>query len=194
MDNNEKWSFKKSDLITIPNLLTYLRIILIAPFVYYFLVENYIVAVVCIVISGLTDCFDGLLARKLNQITPLGKILDPIADKFTLLAVVVCMVIYVPVVLPVLITLLLKDVLMLLGGMDLINKGITPPAAKWYGKVGTVVFYVSVSIIIFLKAAFKIEIFALDVALLSVTAATMLFALYQYGKIYFQLIKENNKK
>lgn len=194
MGNNEKWSFKKSDLITIPNLLTYLRIILIAPFVYCFLVENYIAAVICIVISGLSDCFDGMLARRLNQVTSLGKILDPIADKFTLLAVVVCMVIYVPVVLPVLITLLLKDVLMLLGGMDLINKGITPPAAKWYGKVGTVVFYVSVSIIIFLKAVFKIENFALDVALLSVTAATMLFALYQYGKIYFQLIKENNKK
>lgn len=194
MSNNEKWSFKKSDLITIPNLLTYLRIILVAPFAYYFLVENYIAAVICIVISGLSDCFDGMLARRLNQVTSLGKILDPIADKFTLLAVVVCMVIYVPVVLPVLITLLLKDVLMLLGGMDLINKGITPPAAKWYGKVGTVVFYVSVSIIIFLKAVFKIENFALDVALLSVTAATMLFALYQYGKIYFQLIKENNKK
>ena len=83
---------------------------------------------------------------------------------------------------------------MLLGGMDLINKGISPPAAKWYGKVGTVVFYISVSIIIFLKAAFKIENFALDVALLSVTAATMLFALYQYGKIYFHLIKENSTK
>ena len=89
---------------------------------------------------------------------------------------------------------LLKDVLMLLGGMDLINKGITPPAAKWYGKVGTVVFYLSVFSIIFLKAAFQFENFALDVSLLSVTAITMLFALYQYGKIYFQLIREHNSK
>lgn len=194
MGNDEKWSFKKSDLITIPNLLTYLRIILIFPFAFYFLSENYIPAVICIIISGLTDCFDGFLARKLNQVTPLGKILDPIADKFTLITVVVCMVIYVPVVLPALVTLLLKDVLMLLGGMDLINKGITPPAAKWYGKVGTVVFYVCVSVIIFLKAVLKIENFALDVTLLSVTAATMLFALYQYGKIYFRLIKEHGSK
>lgn len=194
MDNNEKWSFKPKDLITIPNILTYIRIILIIPFAYYFLKENYIPAVICIGVSGLTDCFDGMIARKFNQVTSLGKILDPIADKFTLLAVVICMVIYVPIVLPVLVVLLLKDVLMLLGGMDLINKGITPPAAKWYGKVGTVVFYLSVFTIIFLKAAFCIENFALDVSLLSVTAITMLFALYQYGKIYFQLIKEYNIK
>ena len=191
MDNKEVWTFKKRDIFTIPNLLTYIRFILIVPFVYYFLQENYIPAAVCIVVSGLTDCFDGMIARKFNQVTSLGKILDPIADKFTLLAVVICMVIYIPQVLPALIILLLKDVLMLLGGIDLINKSITPPAAMWYGKIGTIVFYISICIIVFLKAAFNFENFALDFTLLSLTAFTMLFALFQYGKIYFQLIKEH---
>lgn len=188
------WSFKKSDLFTIPNILTYLRFLLILPFTYFFLTNNFIAAAICIALSGLTDCFDGLAARKLKQVTPLGKILDPIADKFTLIVVVLCMVIYVPMVLPVLITLLLKDVLMLLGGADLVKKGLTPPAASWYGKLGTVVFYFSVFIIVFLKAVFSYENFAIDVSLLSVTAVTMLFALYQYGKIYFQMIKEYNEK
>lgn len=63
-----------------------------------------------------------MAARKLNQVTPLGKILDPIADKVTLFAVVICMVIYVPMVLPILVTLLVKDLLMLIGGADLIKK------------------------------------------------------------------------
>lgn len=191
MDNKEVWTFKKRDIFTIPNMLTYIRFLLIVPFVYYFLQENYIPAAVCIVVSGLTDCFDGMIARKFNQVTSLGKILDPIADKFTLLAVVICMVIYIPQVLPALIILLLKDVLMLLGGIDLINKSITPPAAMWYGKIGTIVFYISICIIVFLKAAFNFENFALDFTLLSLTAFTMLFALFQYGKIYFQLIKEH---
>lgn len=192
-ENKEIWRFKTSDLFTIPNLITYVRFILIIPFAYFFLKEEYISSAICIGLSGLSDCFDGLTARKLNQVTSLGKILDPIADKVTLLVVVVCMVIFVPVVLPVLIILLLKDVLMLLGGTDLINKGITPPAAKWYGKVGTVVFYISVCIIVFLKAFLNYENFALDLTLLSVTALTMIFALYQYGKIYIQLIKEYNE-
>lgn len=193
-ENKEVWRFKISDLFTVPNLITYVRFILIIPFAYFFLKEQYILSALCIGLSGLSDCFDGLAARKLKQVTSIGKILDPIADKITLLVVVVCMVILVPVVLPVLIVLLLKDVLMLLGGTDLINKGITPPAAKWYGKVGTVVFYISVCIIVFLKAIFNYENFALDLTLLSVTALTMIFALYQYGKIYVQLIKEYNEK
>lgn len=194
MDNSQKeiWNFKVSDLFTVPNIITYLRFVLIVPFVYFFLQEKYIIAMICIGVSGLTDCFDGLAARKLNQVTSLGKLLDPIADKVTLLAVVVCMVILVPVLLPVLVILLLKDVLMLLGGTDLINKGLTPPAAKWYGKVGTVVFYFSVCLIVFLKAVFNYENLPIDIVLLSITALTMLFALYQYGKIYFQMIKEYN--
>ena len=90
------WSFKTSDLVTIPNIITYVRFVLIIPFVYFFLAEQYIYAAICIGLSGLSDCFDGMAARKLNQVTPLGKILDPIADKVTLFAVVICMVIYVP--------------------------------------------------------------------------------------------------
>ena len=138
------WSFKTSDLVTIPNIITYVRFVLIIPFVYFFLAEQYIYAAICIGLSGLSDCFDGMAARKLNQVTPLGKILDPIADKVTLFAVVICMVIYVPMVLPILVTLLVKDLLMLLGGADLIKKRLTPPSANWYGKVGTIIFYFSV--------------------------------------------------
>ena len=123
------WSFKTSDLVTIPNIITYVRFVLIIPFVYFFLAEQYIYAAICIGLSGLTDCFDGMAARKLNQVTPLGKILDPIADKVTLFAVVICMVIYVPMVLPILVTLLVKDLLMLIGGADLIKKRLTPPSA-----------------------------------------------------------------
>ena len=187
------WSFKTSDLVTIPNIITYVRFVLIIPFVYFFLAEQYIYAAICIGLSGLSDCFDGMAARKLNQVTPLGKILDPIADKVTLFAVVICMVIYVPMVLQILVTLLVKDLIMLLGGADLIKKRLTPPSANWYGKVGTIIFYFSVCLIVFLKAFFAYENMVLDLILLSVTAASMLYALYRYGKIYFAMIKEYNE-
>lgn len=186
----DEWSFTVGDLFTVPNIITYCRFVLIAPFVIYFLDENYIASAICIGASGLSDCFDGFFARKLNQVTPLGKILDPIADKLTLFAVVVCMVLYLPTILPLLTFLVIKDILMLLGGMDLVKKGLTPPAAKWYGKVGTIVFYTSICIIIFLKAVLKYENVYLDALLIFITAIAMLYALYQYAKIYFAMIRE----
>lgn len=189
-NDNKNQNFNKADIFTVPNILTYLRIVLIAPFVAFFLMEEYGYAVVCIVLSGLSDCFDGLLARKLNQVTDLGKILDPIADKLTLIAVMICMVVYAPNVMPILIVLIIKDFAMLLGGCNLLKMGIAPPAAEWYGKVATIVFYFSVSIIVFLKAVIDFESLTLDIILLSLTSVMMVYALYRYAKIYRRLVRE----
>lgn len=197
---NEKWSFKLSDLVTIPNILSYLRLILVVPFVYYFIrglyndPRHYITAAVCIGISGLTDCFDGLLARKLNQVTSLGKILDPLADKITLIAVAVCMVIYIPALLPLMLILFVKDFTMLICGLVLLVKKIPLPASRWYGKVATVVFYISVTIIIFLKAVYQYENPTLILVLFCITAAVMIFALLNYSKMFLDILKENKNK
>lgn len=197
---NEKWSFKPSDLVTIPNILTYMRLILVVPFVYFFVKgvqgeqNYYIAAAVCVGISGLTDCFDGMLARKLNQETSLGRILDPLADKITLIAVAVCMVIYIPALLPLMLILMVKDFIMLVCGFVLLLKKIPLPASRWYGKMATVVFYISVSIIIFLKAVYQYENPVLITTLFCVTTAVMLFAIFNYSKMFFDLLKENKNK
>ena len=187
---NEKWSFKRTDLFTVPNLLTYMRFLLVTPFMCFFLQQNYIAAAVMIVISGLTDCFDGMLARKLNQVTSLGKILDPIADKVSLFSVALCMLIYIPSLLPLLGILMFKEIIMLFCGMILLIKRITPPAAKWYGKFATVVFYFSVTTIIFLKAVFSYESNMLMNVLFVLTAIVMVFALAKYAVTFFVLLKE----
>lgn len=180
---------KAKDFLTIPNILSLFRIVLIAPFVYFFLEKNYVVAAVMLIISGLTDACDGFIARTFNQVTELGKMLDPIADKLTLIAIMVCITIFTPIVLPVMIIMILKDVIMLIGGSRLIKTGITPPAARWYGKAGTFVFYVVVCLIVFLKAAFNYENPVLSVALLSASCALMIFALIKYFLLYMKLLK-----
>lgn len=181
---------KAKDLLTIPNLLSVLRIILIPLFMHYFLEKNYIISAVLLIISGLSDACDGFIARTFNQITELGKMLDPIADKLTLIAIMICITIFSPIVLPVMIVLIVKDVLMLIGGSRLIKNGVTPPAAKWYGKVGTFMFYLSVCLIVFLKAAFGYENGILSIVLLSLTCLIMLFALVKYFLIYNSLMKK----
>ena len=76
--------FKSSDIFLIPNLITILRLVLIVPLVmsYYFDYMTYLYVLLGVVI--LTDFLDGFLARRLNQISDLGKLLDPIADGLAL--------------------------------------------------------------------------------------------------------------
>ena len=87
--------------ITIPNLLSVLRILLILPFVYFFMTGNVLLAGLMLALSGLSDLFDGMIARKFNQVTDLGKMLDPVADKLTQGTVAICLAIWEPVLLPI---------------------------------------------------------------------------------------------
>lgn len=184
-------------IFTIPNLLSMFRIVLIIPMIVFFLSKNYIGAVICIVISGLSDMFDGMIARRFNQISKLGKMLDPIADKLTLVAVIICIGILIPNLRLLVIILATKDILMLIGGAYLIHRGITPPAAKWYGKIATVVFYISVTAIVGIEvfggAQLAAQLSVLITTLLTVTSLVMIFALVMYAILFFQLLKENRK-
>lgn len=77
-------------LVTIPNLLSVVRIVLLPVFLWLVLVpEADVLALLVLVVSGVTDYLDGKLARRLNQTSKLGAILDPVADRLYILAVVV---------------------------------------------------------------------------------------------------------
>ncbi len=177
--------------VTVPNLLSLLRIMIIAPMVYYYLYEQYALAGLMLVISALSDMFDGIIARKFNQITRLGKILDPVADKLTLIAVIICMEIMYPYILLFVLIMSVKEVLMLCGGAVLIKMKIKPPAAKWYGKAATAVFYVSVTLIVLLRAVWNIRNVALTAILIAATCFFMVFALLNYAILFFHLIKDH---
>ena len=180
--------FLKKENFNIPNMLSFIRIIIIIPFVWYFLNDEYLLAAAMLMLSAMSDMFDGIIARKLNQITKLGKILDPVADKLTLTAVVVCIGIKFPETILLVVILILKDVSMLIAGSFLLKKGIDPPAAKWYGKLSTIFFYISVIIIVALKAIWGITNPIISILLLSITSFFMLFALFKYFILFLKLL------
>lgn len=186
-----KSAFKRN--LTIPNLLSVIRILVIPLLIVYFVNENYIMAGVMMLISGISDMFDGMLARKLNQVTQLGKMLDPFADKLTLIAVVICINILYPSLFLFVVVLFAKELIMLCGGLVLLKMKIKPPAAKWYGKVATVVFYISMTTIVLLKAIWHISNTLVTVILLAVTTGSMLYALVKYAILFFSIIKENKE-
>ena len=175
--------------VTIPNMLTLLRIAVIIPMAECIWKEKYVYAGVFLAVSALSDLFDGMIARKFDQITQLGKILDPIADKLTLLAIVICMNRVYPYIYPFVTVMLVKEIVMLTGGMILLVKKIKPPPAQWFGKVSTAVFYISVIVLVALRAFWEITAAWISTALFGFSTGCMLFALLNYAVIFFEMIK-----
>ena len=207
--SNENAEIKKSGsstlsnkALTIPNFICLMRILLITPFVVFFLDGEYFIAASVIILSGLSDCIDGFIARKFNQESELGKILDPLADKLTLLAVGICLVVIEPYFLPIVFILVSKDVLMLIGSTKVVKKGILVPKSKWYGKLGTVMFYVTVTFIVFVEMLDSAENpiismskqtgMIISMVMLVLTAAVMIFALVKYYLMYRDIMLKSD--
>ncbi len=141
---------------TIPNLLSVIRILLIPVFAYLFYNDEKIMSVVVLALSGLSDTFDGQIARKFNQISALGKVLDPVADKLTQITIAVMLFIDFktasnPIINAlgwVFLVFLIKEAVMIIGGLIMLLLNIRPGAAEFWGKAATVVFYVGMVIII----------------------------------------------
>ena len=183
---------RKNKNLNVPNALTVLRILLIIPFVWFFVENKIIPAAVVLVVSGLTDMLDGMIARRFHQFTELGQMLDPLSDKMTQGAVVICLAVSQPVLIPLLAVFVVKEVLMVAGGIYLLKKNKKPGGSEWYGKTATVLFYISFVAIVALKGIWGIESLPVSILLLSVTAAFMIFAFVKYAKIFLTIIRSDD--
>ncbi len=108
---------KMSEWLLISNIFSLLRIVLIIPVVVLLINEHTIAALIIGVIAGFTDFLDGYFARKYNQVTELGKILDPIADKLFLGAIALTIMIQEIIPFWFFAALVIRDGLILIGGM-----------------------------------------------------------------------------
>ena len=149
-----------SRIITIPNLLTMFRMVLIPIFVSLLFYQKFLLALVVFVLAGVTDGLDGLLARRFSQESQLGTVLDPIADKLMLVTsfVVLSMRSVFPTPLPahlpvpfwVTIAVISRDVFILVGAAAInIMTGFRGFRPSFLGKISTTVQIVAIATIIF---------------------------------------------
>jgi cardiolipin synthase len=160
MTSGKEAGFLKGEVLNIPNFLSFLRIALVPVFLWFLLEEMFVSAITVLAIAGLTDFLDGYLARKLNQTTKLGKMLDPVADRLyifaTLLALSATEV--VPWWLAGLV--ILRDVLMLISLPVLASVGHRSLPVHYLGKASTFALLYAFPLLlmgkIFTEAAFII--------------------------------------
>ncbi len=188
--------------MNVPNTLSFIRLLLIPAFCAAFLAgpEYYIWAGIALLLSALSDLLDGYFARRLNQITELGKFLDPVADKLTLGAVVVCMWLRFheeyPIVTPLFAILILKEALMAVGGLIVIRKAGRMVSAQWWGKVGTAVFYGCMLgiVLVSINGWGGQYQSAVMITLLVLPALFMVFALVRYFVMGVRILRSGQEK
>lgn len=133
---------KKNKILTIPNLLSLLRLCLIPLLMWLYLEKQaYLWTAAVVALSGATDIVDGIIARKFNMISDMGKALDPVADKLTQIAMLYCLATTHPEIWFLLLLLVVKEVIT--GTMSLysIKKTGEVRGADWHGKITTVLLY-----------------------------------------------------
>lgn len=142
----------KKDLFNIPNLLSLLRLALIPLYLHIYLTarepSDYLLAGIILALSCLTDMVDGKIARRFSMITPLGKLLDPIADKVTQLVLTICMSVRYPLMRPVLMLFLIKEFFQFFAALVNFRKGKALDGALLSGKICTAVLFTSFTILV----------------------------------------------
>ena len=188
--------FSESFVNSLPNILSVFRIIIIPFFIFFYAKNMYILALATLVISGCTDTLDGTIARRFNSITELGKVLDPLADKLTQLAIGIMISIRYPFVAPMIAILVIKEVCMITFSYRLLKLGANPIAALWWGKIATAVFYVVTCFIV----AFGHYIVGNTVGnivlivLTGITTVLMVFAFIKYIPLFLKSYKDVKEK
>ncbi|MBE6810986.1 MAG: CDP-alcohol phosphatidyltransferase family protein [Ruminococcaceae bacterium] len=151
--------------------------------------KNYLWTTVIFIISGLSDIVDGFIARKFDMISDFGKAFDPVADKLTQIAMLFCLVTRFPLMLIPLIILIIKESLAAIMNMITLEKAGFVVAAKWHGKLNTVLIYSMMFVHI---VWFNIPEIVSDV-LIGICIAMMVISSFLYTKSDVKAIKKEKE-
>ena len=155
--------------MSIPNMISIFRILLIPVFIYTFVTgsgeSRIYLPILIFIISGISDMVDGYIARTWHMETRLGAALDPLADKLMLLTALICFAVYDYIPYWIVILVAAKELFMIGGGILAYREGIVNKANRW-GKLTTVLFHVSIVTFLFDRTiAFGLLVISLLVSL-----------------------------
>jgi cardiolipin synthase len=141
-------------VLTVPNLISFARLLGVPLFLYLFLGADQVGAAVAVLaIGGTTDWVDGYLARRLGQVSRLGELLDPLADRLYILATLIAFT--VKDVVPWFFTgaLLLREAVLLVTLLVLRRYGYGPPPVHYVGKTATFILLVAFPMLLLARAS-----------------------------------------
>ena len=191
----------KTEIMTIPNLLSLLRLLLIPVYVIIYLnateTWHYYLSAVVLAVSCITDMVDGYIARRYNMITNLGKLLDPVADKATQFALTLCLASRFWMMYLMILVFVVKESFQLIAcGLNLRNgKGLD--GALFSGKVCTTVLFVTMTLMVMLPEMSVLTgnlMSAIDTVFLLIAFGDYAIAYYGKQSMVVELFPQKNEE
>lgn len=180
----------KKEIWTIPNILSLFRLILIPVYITIYLnaheTADYFIAAMILAVSCLTDLIDGKIARHFNMISTLGKILDPLADKLTQFALILCLALKYPILWYLVGLFVVKESFQLIAGGINLKRGRMLKGALLSGKICTTVLFISLILMVMLPG-----MSANTVGI--ITIVDIIFMLVSFGNYLFTYFSRENK-
>lgn len=183
----------KKEIFTIPNVLSLFRLALIPVYVVIYLnavktgeSRGFILSAAILAVSCLTDLLDGMIARRFNMMTTLGKFLDPVADKATQFTLIVCLAVRYPVLLYLIGLFVVKEGFQLIAGAFKWRKGKILNRALLAGKVCTTVLFTSLILMVMIPTMSNETVTVITI----VDAVFMLISFAHYILAYCGKVKQ----
>ena len=180
-------------MLNLPNFLTLIRIVAIPFFLVLLVSQLYFDALLVFILGGVTDALDGFIARRMNQKTSLGAILDPVADKLLLMSSFIMLGMMGGLPLWLVVLVVSRDTVILFGYVAISflldeRLEVQPTIA---GKLSTVFQLVTVGVVLLMLARSQLLESSLDDALVYLTAAATVISGVQY--LYLGLLRLQNR-
>lgn len=186
------------EYFSIPNLMGYFRILLIPVYLFLYIraetTEEYYMAAVVLLVSFLTDLFDGKIARRFDMVTEFGKILDPVADKLTQGAMAISFSYKYPAMGILLFVFLGKEYLMAILGLYMMKKNYRMDGAQKHGKVCTAVLDLVMILVLILPGMSILIVNVLAGIAIIVMLSSLALYLKMYWKVWKSIAGGNQKK
>lgn len=180
----------KNEILTIPNILSLFRLVLIPVYVIIYLnaqiTTDYYLAAGILAVSCFTDLIDGKIARHFNMISTLGKILDPLADKATQFTLILCLASKYPILWHLVALFVVKESFQLIAGSINLKKGRMLKGALLSGKICTTVLFISLILMVMIPNLPIMLIYA-------IALADMIAMAISFGNYLFTYFKGDTK-
>jgi len=174
---------QREDIFTIPNILSFARIFLVIPIMYFLSIHENLMTVWFIVLAVIMDSLDGIIARKTNRITTLGKILDPLADKINTAGAFIALAVYQGFPAWIAVVIILRDVVIIAGAAIAYKHRAIVSASNRPGKL-------TVFVITLYGLSYILRIEQLQFPFMIVVAIMIIYSIINYAQV---LIKKDPK-